>query len=62
MCTEMGSSLNEFDCFYWMDLNDALSFTDVNQKCLRQLDVLVDDIKCSDQFCNLKTFVQHSEQ
>jgi hypothetical protein len=43
-----------------MSLNDAPSFSDVQStiKYLRDRDVIVDDVKCFHQFCNLKTFVQ----
>jgi hypothetical protein len=53
-------SFNEFDCFRWLNLNYALSFSDIQStiKYLRETDVIVDDVKCSDGFCNLKTFVQ----
>jgi hypothetical protein len=43
-----------------MNLNDALSFSEVYStvKYLRARDVMVDDVKCFNQFCNLKTFVE----
>jgi hypothetical protein len=43
-----------------MNLNDALSFNDVQStiKYLRNRGVIADDVGRFDQFCNLKTSVQ----
>jgi hypothetical protein len=52
--------LNEFDCCHGMKLNYTLSFSDVRSmtKYFTDRAVIVDDVKCFDQFRNLKTFVQ----
>jgi hypothetical protein len=46
-----------------MNLNVALSFSDVQStiKYLRDRNVVVYDVKCSDQFCNLRLCVKRSE-
>jgi hypothetical protein len=50
-------SFNEFDCFHGINLNEALSFSEVQStvKYLREEDMIVDDIECVDQLWSLKT-------
>jgi hypothetical protein len=45
---------NELDCCGWLNLNDALSFSDVQStiEYMRCRDVIVGDVKCFDQFLN----------
>jgi hypothetical protein len=56
-------SFNESDCFRWTNLSQTLSFGDVQSaiKYLRDRDLIVYDVKCFDQFCNLKTFAESAQ-
>jgi hypothetical protein len=48
-------SFNEFYCSHGINLNDPLLFSIVQStiKYLRGRDVIMDDVKCFNQICNL---------
>ncbi|XP_053255097.1 uncharacterized protein LOC128418927 [Podarcis raffonei] len=52
-------SMKEFSCFMWMSLSESLEWDkiELSIKFLLDRDVSIDDVKCFDQFCNLKKFV-----
>ncbi|KAL0159203.1 hypothetical protein M9458_042928, partial [Cirrhinus mrigala] len=52
----------EFSPFMWMDLSETPDWNDVETciKYLREKGVQIDDVKCFDQFTNLKKFAKRS--
>jgi hypothetical protein len=46
-----------------VNVRDVLSSYDVQStvKYLRDRDLVMDDVRCFDQFCNLKTFVERAQ-
>lgn len=51
--------MKEFSCFMWMSLKESLEWNKIEPsiKFLQDRDVPIDDVKCFDQLCNLKKFV-----
>lgn len=58
-----GESLDEFDCFTWMDLNKIPKWSDIEDSLLylRNKGVNLNENKLFDQFCNLKIFLEQEQ-
>jgi hypothetical protein len=52
--------MEQFSCFMWMALNDVPEWSSVELSVKFQINkgVSVDDVKCFDQFINLKKFLE----
>lgn len=55
--------LEEFSCFKWMVLSEIPNWTDVEPCVIYLIDkgVELDDVKCFDQVCNLRQFVERNK-